>query len=834
MLSLLAFALAADPAVALPICLYSRAAPKNPRQVEIPVGAPAEQLQIDWYLQGQEGRLGEPATFLTLKFSDGQQQSLRTTMGTQISLTPMSAPGSLPIHLSAAQTVDGKERWGSRQTLSVGRPDVTLQSVTINSRQQESGICVSAVRALAAPAIGEVARSTAGWYPFMPAQIIPQAVGLPVEAPAGKRGFVQQDEAGRMVWADGSRARFWGVNLLGDGAIPEKAEAEEFAKTLRNMGFNLVRIHHIDRASRGIVDADRGKPGHEDPFDDARLDRLDWFIAKLREQGIYLWAEVATNREFSAADGVSAPEGAPNGHKLYPMWEPDWEAAYHRWFGQLWGRTNPYTGLRYADDPAVAVMELTNEHSLLLMWGAGLEQTAPAHLESLRLRWNAWLKAKYGTDAALQAAWAGSVRPGLVTGESLGADGAPGTVAREPSWPATADRWPQQRKADLLAFYEELERGFFERLKQKSDTLGFRVPVVPTIQYNRPLLQQVHASFRVSDIHAAYDKSGDGIIGGRSLLAEPGWILNLTAAATQGSALCVSELSQPFPNPWRAEAPWLWATLGSVQDWDALIWIAWSEGAFSVDPAVDLSVAPHANDTRSTPVQTTQLPAASAAFRSGWIAPAAGLFPVVVPEGIARATPGVLELARPYEILQIPTALSQRVRTILSGAMEPQPAPPAPGVGWWADPGVLLVDRPEAQVRVGPPLAPGAAMSQGAGITALSRLRTDLAEFAAVSMVSADGQPLASASAAWLHIAGDAANTGMRWSADGTAIRSPGTGPVLVQPLTGTVSFQWPRAPVVRRLGPDGQPLDTVPVKGRKGWWTLETAGLKTLWLRVE
>lgn len=838
--ALLSLALAAPD---LPVCLYSKANPKGPRMLEVPIDAPAEQLQLDWYLIGPE-RPGEPAAFLTLKFADGQQQSHRTLMGANVSATPASTAGGLPIRLSAAQTADGQARWGSRQTLTVGRPGVTLQSVAVSGRQAEATLCLSAARALpgdAGAAWGDVARSTAGWYPFMPAPIIPAPVGLAAEAPAGRRGFLQQDAEGRMVWEDGSRARFWGVNLLGDGAIPEASEAEAFAKTLRNMGFNLARIHHIDREGRGVIDPERGRPGREDPFDDARLDRLDRFIAALRAEGIYLWLEVATNREFTEADGVGGPGGAPNGHKLYPMWEPDWEAAYLRWFRQLWGRTNPHTGLRYADDPAVAVLELTNEHSLLLMWGAGLEQLPPARLESLRRRWNGWLRDRYGTDAALAAAWSGSMRPGLQPGESLGGEGGAGTIAREPAWPATADKWPAQRKADLLAFYEELERGFFARLKAEADALGFRVPIVPTIQYNRPLLQHLHAPFRVSDIHVAYDKGGDGAIGGESLLARPAWALNMTAAAVAGGALCVSELSQPGPNPYRAEAPWLWATLGSLQDWDALIWIAWSEGAFSVDP----TALPRGNDTRSDPILSTQLPAAAAAFRGGWIPAAGGRFPVVIPAEAVRGG-GVTELPRPREILQIPTVLSQRVRTILTGAgltgaglsgalheaAEPEPAPIAPGVGWWASPGVLLVDRPEAQVRVGPPLA-GAAPDQGAGITALSGLQVALAEFAAVSLVSADGRPLGQGPAT-LHIAGDAANTDMRWSADGTAIRSPGVGPVLVQPLTGTISFRWPRTPVIWRLGPDGRPTTRVEARGKKGWWTVEAAALGTPWLRVE
>src|SRR5690606_20178021 len=71
----------------------------------------------------------------------------------------------------------------------------------------------------------------------------------------------------------------------------------------------------------------------------------------------------------------------------------------------LLNRTNPYTGLKYADDPALSFVEFQNEDNIF--WGAierSLEQ-APTYRKLLCKKFSAWLKEKYGNDRNLRNAW---------------------------------------------------------------------------------------------------------------------------------------------------------------------------------------------------------------------------------------------------------------------------------------------------------------------------------------------------------------------------------------------------------------------------------------------
>ena len=64
--------------------------------------------------------------------------------------------------------------------------------------------------------------------------------------------------------------------------------------------------------------------------------------------------------------GTTCPEGLL-------FFEPTMQKGFKAWFKALYTTKNPYTGLTLGEDPAVAIIEMQNEDSLL-WWGFSQHQ----------------------------------------------------------------------------------------------------------------------------------------------------------------------------------------------------------------------------------------------------------------------------------------------------------------------------------------------------------------------------------------------------------------------------------------------------------------------------
>ncbi|RPJ36163.1 MAG: hypothetical protein EHM35_08640, partial [Planctomycetaceae bacterium] len=98
--------------------------------------------------------------------------------------------------------------------------------------------------------------------------------------------------------------------------------------------------------------------------------------------------------------------------KIVGIFTPALVDAQKQYARDLLTHVNPYRGVRYADDPAVAFVEITNEDSLF-MWGADetLRTLPPYYGQILRDKFNDWLKSRYRSDEAMRAAWAAGTQP---------------------------------------------------------------------------------------------------------------------------------------------------------------------------------------------------------------------------------------------------------------------------------------------------------------------------------------------------------------------------------------------------------------------------------------
>ncbi|MEM2620698.1 MAG: carbohydrate binding domain-containing protein [Thermofilaceae archaeon] len=229
--------------------------------------------------------------------------------------------------------------------------------------------------------------------------------------PAGKYGYVYIGSDGHLYVSD-QRIKFLGVNICGSAAFPTRPEAEGIAARLAKFGVNIVRFHHMDASweSFNIFE----KPGTR-RLNPAALERLDYFIAKLKENGVYVNLNLLVSRRLSAADGLPSEIEQVDwkDQQVLGFFVEEVRELQKEYAHQLLLHRNPFTNLTYAEDPAVAFVEIVNEQGLIHSWLDGAIDRLPEVFKiKLKERWNEWLKAKYGTTVELVEAWGGETRLG--------------------------------------------------------------------------------------------------------------------------------------------------------------------------------------------------------------------------------------------------------------------------------------------------------------------------------------------------------------------------------------------------------------------------------------
>ncbi len=185
------------------------------------------------------------------------------------------------------------------------------------------------------------------------------------EKPAGKHGFLKVD--GRdFVFEDGTKVKFWGTNFNGWGCFPEHDYAEILAKRLSKIGLNLVRFHQLDAEwhTPNIFAFTKGKKMTGATLDPESMDRLDYLIYCLKKEGIYCYMDMLTYRRFRAEEGVENAKALGDSAKPVNYFDETLIDLQKKLCKDLWTHENPYTDLRYCDDPIFVLAEVCNESDL--------------------------------------------------------------------------------------------------------------------------------------------------------------------------------------------------------------------------------------------------------------------------------------------------------------------------------------------------------------------------------------------------------------------------------------------------------------------------------------
>ncbi len=285
-----------------------------------------------------------------------------------------------------------------------------------------------------------------------------------LDKPAGRAGPVRVGE-GAHFYAGGTRIRFLGVNFSFAAGMPAKEDGAKIAARLAKFGINVVRFHHMDTASwpNGIRTKGAARAADLDP---EALDRMDFFIAQLKQHGIYANINLLVGRRFSAADGLPAEIAGMDGKDQHVV--GFWNAAHlesqKAYARALLGHVNPYTRSDHATEPAVAFVEINNENGLVHAWlGGHIDGYPEVFQRELAAPWNDWLQSRHGTVEKLRAAWSDGAQP-------LGAE-----LLRNPDFKQQLKGWTLEKHGGADAAAKVLPDGALEIRVSKPGTETWHV-----------------------------------------------------------------------------------------------------------------------------------------------------------------------------------------------------------------------------------------------------------------------------------------------------------------------------------------------------------------------
>ncbi|GAA4006094.1 hypothetical protein GCM10022211_18260 [Sphingomonas humi] len=674
-----------------------------------------------------------------------------------------------------------------------------------------------------------------------------------LDGPAGKHGFLQARD-GHLYFPNNQRFRCWGVNLtgwaIGSEEIPSHKDAETYAAALARLGVNCVRLHFIDRPDtvapirdggngstpgagpfthppRGLIRGDLPDSQH---FNAEQLDRFDYWLAQLKQQGIYLDFNLNVGRVFKPGDGVPDVE-LLSPFKAFTYFGPELVKLQKDFARQLLGHTNPYTKLRYADDPAVAIVEVLNENSLLEFWmrnwfrgervpgGANVQLDMTPHYQALLTgMYNQWL-AKNRTPAQLaELRRMAGVGPGQ-----------PVPFMRRGDHPAA----PRLRFDSELAFVTQVEIDFHADFRRfLKDEVGVKVPIVPTADHtyfiaNQPLMRTALKS-DIVDSHvywqhpAIYGRRNEPMVNAPDLSI----IQKLARSATAGKPFMVSEVNHPFPSEYGSEMIPILASYAALQDWDGIFFYTFET---KVGGEWKPMIGDHFDITLD-PAKIAQMPAGSMLFLRGDVAAARQVltrsYSTEQISDAARMPRAEMPYYTPGFDKMIPLTHGSRVSCLDCKPTLPAPLKPANPIvsdtgqlKWLTDRGtngLVTIDTPRSQGLVG--FISANPHVQTRHLSAEIRNR-----FATITLSSLDGKPINLSNSLLLTTTGKVENSGAQWDERRSMLTNWGTAPTVIEPITGYLTLK----DLEGAIAVSAQPLDGAarpigkPISGKMiepGW----------------
>jgi len=428
---------------------------------------------------------------------------------------------------------------------------------------------------------------TSKWYSdALPHDKSPVDLSFLNHKPAGKFGFVKS-KGDKLVFENGEEIRFWGGNIAAYAIFADEEHIRVQARRIAQLGYNLMRIHHHDSmgwVGRTVIDKNRADSQHLDP---EVMDRLDYWIKCLRDEGVYVWLDLHVGRLFKEGDGIdegfaemqrkSKRQGGAEG-KGYCYFNERIEQLMKDFNAKYMTHVNRYTSLAYKDDPAIMGLLITNENDITSHFGNLMlaDKNNPWHNRVFEGRVRAFAR-----------------RQGLDAGR-------------------TCRTWEPGPSKLFLA---ETEYWWNSRMLAALDKVGVKVPVSTTQMWGGMSLYGLPplTAGGIIDVHS-YGQT-------EVLSANPrfkdNYVTYLASGQAYGKPVSITEWNVPYPKVDRFTAPLYVASISALQGWDAPMIYNYSQRTFG---------KPSRQGTWSTfsdVAITGMMPAAALLYRQGHVSDAA-------------------------------------------------------------------------------------------------------------------------------------------------------------------------------------------------------------------
>jgi hypothetical protein len=652
-------------------------------------------------------------------------------------------------------------------------------------------------------------------------------VSFLLEAPAGKAGFIGVHN-GHLAYPNGRRFRIWGVNMTGASNLPSREDAPKVAAHLARFGINCVRMHFLDRPGV-LIDNTRADTRS---LDRDHMDRFDFFVAELKKRGIYVDLNLNVGRSYKAGDGVK-DAGLLGFAKALTYFDDRLLTLEREYASQLLTHFNPYTKSEYRNEPAVLLVELVNENSIVESWIAGRLQG-----KNTRPNPGTWsdIPASYEADlTALYHAW--------LAKHDMPAEQ---RMSKPEIAKAAVDHFRRE-----LKFYMEIEDRYFQSMRvYLKDELKVKALLLATSDHNHgnsgyPLLAST-SRLDVMDGHVYWQHphyTDEGAKGHRAfqipntpMVDDPlhSTVVELSRSAFAGKPYIVSEVNHPFPSEYAAEGIPILTAYAALQDWDGLFWYTFEH----VDPQAWKDQVTGHFEVRTDPSKMAEIGAGALTFLRGDVHPARQTVTRSYSRAQVMDSLRLPQTERPYFTPGFPAALplvhGSRIQTLDGAPTGKFAAVPADSIvsdtgelGWQK--GMVTIETPRTQAIIGRRLAQP---------KVLRHLAVDVRNmFSAIVLTSLDGAPIASSRRMLLVAATRIANTGQQWNEKRTTLVDWGTGPTLIEPITGAITLRNlanMRSVEVAALDGAGRQIgDARQARKTAAGWEFEIGDRATTWYTI-